>query len=729
MSSSDAHKATQVGSTFTWIKANPTFEGLRQIIFEPERIKIQEQNPNTKEPYNVIKSVRFIDESDRFTNEKIYLNPDLNTIIGGKSTGKSLLLHYIAKTLIFDKKIIDEKGLEKNYNKKNNKGKEQSFEDFFDFDFEVEFADGKKIRLKDKEKYIDKEGNEREMPNTTLIEFIPQQSLSKIVEGHNRNDKESPYQKLVEKSLSEKNGYDEVNKKHEENCKNLEHQIQNTLTKLFETQESIENLKNERYEMGNQQDFKESITQIEEEITALKDDSSLSEEEKQNFEKLQKDKNETLREIDKNQNQLEALRSYQSKITVDWNKFINSIDVGYNTVINDFNLLENNFLPLKAKIVEDLKSTFQQSIDSITNQEESLKNKIEELNKNKLQIESELQPFETKTANYAKIQECEKETQEFEVKIRKITSHEAAIENKRQELQRLKERINTDYQNLFQDYNNYVDILNSNYSIIFEANGDDNKDLIELHSELGFEYDSFESNFLSLFNRQSSQINKDILTDEHFFDEQNQIEKDRYVEYSKKVFDLLLSENVESLDFIKNKTPRMAIESLFENRFKVDYKLKYENDSLENMSQGKKGIVLLKLYLAIEKAHYPILIDQPEDNLDNRTIYTSLMDFIKKRKIARQIIMVTHNANLVVSTDAEQIIVANQTILNEIDEVTNDKKFKFEYVTGALEHTKKKEEHPKGILYEQGIREHVCEILEGGDTAFKKREEKYGLKK
>jgi hypothetical protein len=85
--------------------------------------------------------------------------------------------------------------------------------------------------------------------------------------------------------------------------------------------------------------------------------------------------------------------------------------------------------------------------------------------------------------------------------------------------------------------------------------------------------------------------------------------------------------------------------------------------------------------------------------------------------------MVTHNANLAVATDTEQVIVANQDGTN-----SKNKQFKFEYVTGALEHTKKRDTDIKGILYQQGIREHVCEILEGGEIAFKKREEKYGLR-
>ena len=146
------------------------------------------------------------------------------------------------------------------------------------------------------------------------------------------------------------------------------------------------------------------------------------------------------------------------------------------------------------------------------------------------------------------------------------------------------------------------------------------------------------------------------------------------------------------------------------------------------MSEGKKGIVILQLYLSLSKADYPILIDQPEDNLDNRTVYQELNDYIKQCKIRRQIIIVSHNANLVVNTDAENIIVANQSG----EDGKDNKEFRFEYVNGALENTftfsQEEEDKIDGILYKKGIREHVCEILEGGTDAFKKREEKYHLK-
>lgn len=99
---SDAHSfADQIelkdrlGNCKTWIKADTTFEGLKQILFEPEdRVKIQTTKPDEKNIYQVIDSIA-LDEDD-FWHGKIFLNPNLNTIVGGRSTGKSSLLKAIA---------------------------------------------------------------------------------------------------------------------------------------------------------------------------------------------------------------------------------------------------------------------------------------------------------------------------------------------------------------------------------------------------------------------------------------------------------------------------------------------------------------------------------------------------------------------------------------------------------------------------------------------------------
>ena len=141
--------------------------------------------------------------------------------------------------------------------------------------------------------------------------------------------------------------------------------------------------------------------------------------------------------------------------------------------------------------------------------------------------------------------------------------------------------------------------------------------------------------------------------------------------------------------------------------------------------EGKQAFVILKLLLDFSDKKCPILIDQPEDSLDNRAIYNELVTYIKEKKRERQIILVSHNSNVVVSADAENIIVANQEGVNN----KNENGVKFQYTNGALENTKQRDETSAYILSSQGIREHICDILEGGRAAFEKREQKYGFRR
>lgn len=103
---SDAHTLDKIGifpeNRFTWIKADPTFEGLKQILFEPEeRVRISDSQPDDKYDYNVIERVEL--NTAGVWHQTIYLNQNLNTIIGGRSTGKSTLLSSIA--IKFDETI------------------------------------------------------------------------------------------------------------------------------------------------------------------------------------------------------------------------------------------------------------------------------------------------------------------------------------------------------------------------------------------------------------------------------------------------------------------------------------------------------------------------------------------------------------------------------------------------------------------------------------------------
>ena len=148
------------------------------------------------------------------------------------------------------------------------------------------------------------------------------------------------------------------------------------------------------------------------------------------------------------------------------------------------------------------------------------------------------------------------------------------------------------------------------------------------------------------------------------------------------------------------------------DHIKLTYGLKYNGVELEKLSPGTKGIVLLILYLNMDVADTrPIIVDQPDENLDNESIYELLTACFKAAKSRRQIVLITHNPNLVVNADSEQVIVARcERRENGLPHIT--------YHTGALENDRPTEGN---------IKQQVCRILEGGSEAFRRRERRYAL--
>ena len=133
----------------------------------------------------------------------------------------------------------------------------------------------------------------------------------------------------------------------------------------------------------------------------------------------------------------------------------------------------------------------------------------------------------------------------------------------------------------------------------------------------------------------------------------------------------------------------------------VSFKLKMGGRDLEELSPGERGIVLLIFYLALSQNSTPIIIDQPEDNLDNQSVYNKLVPCICAAKQKRQVIIVTHNPNIAVACDAEQIICCKMN--KNTHEIT--------YLSGAIE--------------DQEIKQNVVDILEGTMPAFDLRRRKY----
>jgi hypothetical protein len=98
--------------------------------------------------------------------------------------------------------------------------------------------------------------------------------------------------------------------------------------------------------------------------------------------------------------------------------------------------------------------------------------------------------------------------------------------------------------------------------------------------------------------------------------------------------------------------------------------------SSSGFGRTKKGALLIVFYLLLDPATSPLIIDQPEHNLDNESIMYLLVPCFKEAARRRQVIVVTHNPNLAVVADADQVIHA------KIDRADGHR---IEYVTGSLE--------------------------------------------
>ena len=135
---------------------------------------------------------------------------------------------------------------------------------------------------------------------------------------------------------------------------------------------------------------------------------------------------------------------------------------------------------------------------------------------------------------------------------------------------------------------------------------------------------------------------------------------------------------------------------------KPRYSLRMGDKELGELSPGERGTLLLIFYLLVDKDDIPLIIDQPEENLDNQTVYELLVPCMKEAKEHRQIVIVTHNPNLAVVCDAEQVICA------DLDKKGN---YRMTYISGAIESPE--------------INKAVVDILEGTMPAFDNRDSKY----
>ncbi|VSX98464.1 putative ATPase involved in DNA repair [Streptococcus pneumoniae] len=235
LQSSDSHSLEQIGSKYSWVKADLTFDGLEQIKYEPEyRISVEKEKPTLKKDELVIDNILY-------NGQDIYLSENLNTIIGCRSTGKSTLLNSIAKKL----------GRELN-------GDSYYFENMDDF----------QIIWKDQQE-----------DNSRQIEYIPQEYMFALARDNKK------LKDLVGSIIQSKEMNSEL-KKYEQNCTTLHLEIRGLLDSYKENQKNIHELiKPEAEKQATQNRIKTYETKKKELLNA----SEITEQERDLFENKNKE--------------------------------------------------------------------------------------------------------------------------------------------------------------------------------------------------------------------------------------------------------------------------------------------------------------------------------------------------------------------------------------------------------------------------------------------------------
>lgn len=637
---SDAHSMDKINvfpnDKKTWIKADPTFEGLKQIIYEPEsRVKIQKDNPTydiEKSPFTKIEIPQkvqvFSDDNDIFfAPTELPLNSSLVSIIGGRGTGKSVLVNYLAAA--FCKNPQSDK-----------------------YNLETDIVISRRASINESAKEFKVSDN----PNVPFM-YIAQSQIKDLVQDKTR------FSKNILETIGVSNNYSlplDYVKKSEDAINEYFRIIKIINTNGTSAEEKEEQIRKEIKK------YSELIANI------------TSEQNKTRLEGY-KNKIGKLNTIQDYKNQLQQFNLSISKFEQDsnkqianWNQRFNSwkIDIPAIDVQEQIKYIQEIFLPkfdaAAAKIQKDIDDTknefkdYKGDLSTLLSNVSGYQNQISELGK-QLEIISQ-----------------------EKTKYHKVTTE--LFKNLGEEIRSSVEA--------------YSSLIEKQWESFKGKEGDKKKELLDiilkedLAVKVSINFDTTRIYNLLLEKLDGRSYNEDKLkkllrieTIDDFYDFICQ-RTDNNV-FNKEIRDDLRGRVLEL--FFKRYTAFIS--------HNVDVTL--NGKPINKLSYGQQGTIYLRLQIAANLYSETIIYDQPEDDLDNSFITSELIAIFKKIKQYRQIIIVSHNANLVVNADSEQVIIAKND-----DGILN-------YVSGALE--------------DPDINKAVCQILEGGKNAFEKREQKYSI--
>jgi len=661
---SDAHKESDLFAKFTWIKADLTFEGLKQIIYEPEeRVKIQENKPEEKSGYQVIDRIEIYhqDFQEKKENEEtieeyktIFLNPNLNTIIGGRSTGKSILLGAIAKKLNSDKEV---------------KLDNPEYSNYID-----------NIVLNMRIFWKDKDQN-----NTRDIEYFPQSYMYQLAKNSDELNE------LVENIITQNSNKKTKIAAYQAFSSDNNSEITEYINNLFKAKSAIDSIQKSITEIGDEEGITKEKEKLSIELEALKTKIQITEEQWSIYSNLKE-------EYDKNNYSIQEIE--QQKISLSALKSISIINDITHNLINLTEDIRNKVNTIFSDLKQRYSKEWNEQIQTILLEKEAEVQKIKERNESIEKDEVYLKGLSVFDSNQ-QYKDIEEKYKRENNKLEKIT------ELKKQKVEYDK-HINSLKESIIENLKKYY------------------TELQQIQDELSVSFGKLKitatinTDFLKYKNILCGSINQNFAQGKQIIEKSINKTQELFEDISS-MFELLLSNSIT----LKGEYDKQKLikELLGTNFFSISYEIEYDTDKFKAMSEGKKAFIILMLLLDFSNKECPILIDQPEDDLDNRAIYNELVTYIKSKKKERQIIIVTHNSNIVIGADSELVIVSNQQGVNS----PNRNNRKFDYIFGSIESSMEKDNTRSEILYSQGIRQHICEILEGGETAFKNRERKYGF--
>lgn len=746
ITASDAHEINKIGTKACWIKAELSFEGLRHLLSERDRVSFDEPSLLKRirlQPSKFIKKLEVTRTENALMDEvwfdkmEIEINPGLVALIGNKGNGKSAIADIISLcasthnklwSFLTDKKFRSPKP----YNRsKQTKAR-------------ITWADETQSNWITLDSLVDNVQPER-------VKYIPQNFLENLCTTEDDQQFEAEIKKIIYQHIPEeerygKNSLDEIIAFLTAPIIADERTVKEEISKVNGFIINLENMKDDDYlkslelEAAQKKKELENLAQAKPaEVTKPSGDeteeSKAAKEEIENLTKIiatleenRKTSEERLTTISSEVEQLKQTKTGLEQLGLR----VSSTKDSYREILNKYGIkiddivsFELHFNSLNTKIKEQeqevgklqqlLKgeNNFSVKIKREEDKRKNLEQKLSEPEKLYQKYLTDLTEWKKKCDAVKGNAQSEGTLEYMETKIKYVKEvlpkELIQLESKRRDLviKLLKQRHKEVevYARLYQPISDFIKQYEKrliDYPISLNASL-----VIRGIQEQFFDYvsqaaaGSFYGKEPGLVRLKNGVENVDADDDERLLAFAEQLND--WLKYDYRTDDKPVRKVKDQLK--SGHTVQGCYDYIYQMRYvEPFFQLTMAGKPLSALSPGERGALLLLFYLFLDKDDKPLIVDQPEENLDNESVYRYIVSFIKEAKQKRQIIIVTHNPNLAVVCDADQVI-----------RMSIDKKNKntVSFESGGIENP--------------DMNTHVLNILEGTYKAFSNRSNKYAI--